>query len=537
MELCSGGFEPMLDYVQNPVVHKGFVKDIANLADGYQYMSNIEDLGAGILVIDFKIPSDYRPDDIRKAFESSEELKRASTPAKRLGYNVPSIRHLGGDGCYFTVVQARPQLEDLYRLLVFSYDEASSTYFHQRICQRIDASIQKMRIMESDEQRARFLRSPIASKQIPQMDGYKWAMWYGAINRRVVAYTVLKELGITVPSETMKIKKGLVVEVVSTDVVTRDYPVVFVDDNPEMPHCVLYSHAYALRDLVYGAPWNMGESIGFRCYQKSEKTVFKPDFHIRGAPLGLPYAPPEPLDTSRPAYPKTIEVRKTVVWNTNVDVMLVADPRGRQDVIAASEALTDQYNLAGFWPVTWRTLAIYLAAPEIQNIPLNYLAHYTLADAVTVHYERFAEIVELWTSIRKHYDDTKTETQDIALPRINTVFRTPTDDSKYVLVDKRVLNSLLQLHKSLFQHGVRLPPRRAAPVARSDVSDVGPPPDDPGRRPAKRPPKGKAKAKPQRAMETRQNGTAHPRSRRPPISASETEEIAGSGDDALYTFQ
>jgi hypothetical protein len=597
MDFCTPSFQRLLDYEEGDRHHprRGFVKSIGNLADAYEFLCNVADLGAGVMVVDFNLPKELSIAHFREVFRESAILRRLSTPAKNLGYNVESIQHLGGDGCYFGVLQCTVDLAEQFRLIICSHDVKSANNFHSVICKIVDKQIEKCPPGDIREL-ANIMHTPVVIRDIIQkLPAHRSAMNDSNMNRRIIAATIFKELGIPIQTETVRISEASTASAISMDRVTHDFKCVFLAEEIEEGKRVgiLYSHAFRVDDLICGAPWCINISAGFRTYEKNIELTRPDNFSLRGAPMGAPFIALQEQDQLSHApnirdYNQLEEIRKKVLWNTDLDVLLTADHRLRQEYNTAIHATETVYHLRDNRVKTWKTVAMYMAAPDIQKIPLDRLLNFSTGPAVTVHYENFMEIMDMWVSIRKYYHHLQKEDTAIDLPDLASIFRTQTKGGKYVSIDKGILGKLLKLHESMLldlqpkahppgpsnrvtpqnyhirangigmtRHdgGTKRPPAQTKATTRRDSvqdqipGDVAPPLDD---RPvpssyynSKKPTKSNGTTK-TRTMKDPRLGpppSTKPKQKTRPkrsqyISASGSEsDIHGSGDDALYSLR
>jgi hypothetical protein len=549
MDLCTPDFHSMFNYFEGDKYdpRSGYTKLIVNLADAFEFLCNVEDMGAGVMLVDFNLPRDRGHDHIGTVFRESKELQRLSTPAKNLGYKVESLGHLGGDGCYFGVIQCGADLENQYRLIIFSYDQRSATRFHVEVCDLIEGAIVKQ---ESEtEDLASRMRRPVQSNQIAtKMRAYLNAIYFSNLNRRIIAATILRELHIPIETETIRISDTYSVVAITADGVSEEYLTTFLEESTMEKRARLYSSAYRIDDLINGAPWCLGESIGFRTYERTISIPRPTHLQIHGAPMGPPFDYGCDAnggiyrDSNSKEEEKLAEVRRKVLWNTNIDVLLVADYRKRMDTHAALNILDSTYYLRDNRFRTWRTIIMYLAHPEIQKIPLPLLLKFSTGSTVTVHYEKFREIMDMWMIVRQYYDSIQAEDADIKLPPLKNLFQSQSADKKYASIDKTTFESLLNIHRlvqSQTQTQTQIPNPVPPPIhvgngiangpashlrfqSQSQSQSQNPPPDD------------RHKA----------NGIANGGKRRKPArrrtsmaSTSESEmDVHGSGDEALYNF-
>lgn len=599
MDFCTPAFQRLLDYEESDKHYprRGFTKSIGNLADTFEFLCNVEDLGAGVMIVDFNLPKESNVAHLREVFHQSALLRRLSTPAKNLGYNVESIQHLGGNGCYFGILHCTVDLVEQFRLIIYSYDAKSANNFHNVICKIVDKQIAKCP-PDDIRELANIMQTPVLMRDIiDTLPAHKKAMNDSNMNRRIIAATIFKELGIPIQTEMIRISDTITAPAISMDRVTHDYKCVFLTEEIEDGKRVgfLYSHAYRMDDFINGAPWCISISAGFRAYEKNIELTRPDNFSLRGAPMGAPFYPPqEQIHLSRSSnihgYNQLEEIRKKVLWNTDLDVLLVADHRLRQEYNAANHAVETIYHLRDNRVKTWRTIVMYISAPDIQKIPLHCLLNYSTNLAVTVHYENFMELMDMWVSVRKYYDHIQMEDSAIDLPELAAVFRMQTKGGKYVSIDKAVLGKLLKLHESMLlelrqklpsptpvaytppqnshtkvkangmvsYNGIpKRPPTQAKSAPRRSSmqdhipTDVAPPLDDrPTPAPSsyynsKKPSKSNGTTKTRTMKDTRLSHSPSAKTKqktRPRrsqfVSASESEsDIHGSGDDALYSLR
>lgn len=513
----------MLDFRENSEgIAKGYVKTIENLADAQEFVSNVHDMGMGIMLINLVLSEDYDVRQIRKRIATNKRIHRICTPASLLGFGLPSIDHLGGDGCYVGIIESGAGLKNEYRLIIASYDAFAASKFNECICRIIDK--QATRFKKRGKNPEELLTAKIHSGGIAENHDYQRAIRYGRINRRAIAAHVLGELDIRVSTEKMKLGNDKTITVISNDSVTLDYPTVFIekmDDGRSLLHC----HAYRLGDIYSGAPWCIHEPTGFNCYSSDEKDV---PMGIQNkwiaAPLGNKKTLPQHVDKKLRDDEISRIIRKKALWNIDIDIMLICDPKDCFHPERATNTLETQFHLRDFRRTTWRTEIIFFATPRIQEISIEKLLFYTITDAVTLHYMRYMQVVQMWCMIRNKYEQKQKSPSSGNLPCITEIFHEESSNKKYISVSKKILKSLLKEFEVCFGDAEQVV---HPPSAIPSPSNTSPPPDDP--KPmassASRP-KAKSKRPAKDKVIKKEND----------VSESSDGCALLSGDDNFYTF-
>lgn len=470
-------FSPGSDYVPST----GYVKAIRTMGDVFDYLSNVRDMGAGMLVVDINLPEKYTREYISNVFRENKHYRRMSARAGELGHGIDSMTHLGGDGCYFAMLHGGGDLEDKYKLVVLSYDEQSSERFRDvinlavntRIAERRDGSWVNLNVD---------LRKIIYDKRHKV---YENAIQRGVDNRRILCASILRGLNIDVPVDKVRLDNGSSEPAVITQYLSgRDYPCTFLEEGTEEDGVTkvvrLYSRAFSSLDLLLGAPWCLGYALGFHCYERTNKVTLEDVSMPLGMPMGSfpPMGEIVPHDRIRDSMRSHItqdlteNIQSKITWSTNLDVMMVATPGSEAEIVRSVNDLEDSYGIRTVRCKVWRTIAMCMSCPTIYNIPLDVLLKYTIGPSVTIHYERFIEITTMWTAIRDHYETRRKIPTIEELPPMSKFFADHgghTQDGKYVSVAKIHLDKLLTQFKMI--QSVAPPPPSSQPQLRS------PPPD------------------------------------------------------------
>lgn len=464
MDPISRGIERMSDYAPGTdyIPQTGYTKRIITLGDVYEYLSNVFDMGAGVMTIDVTLPEGLTKENIMRIFKKGPVCREVASSPSDISYNALSIGHLGGDECFFAMVHCGADAKDKYRLIVSSYDEHSARVFREDIC----ASVQ--RALSSNINRKEVLCKPVDMRTIlNSMVSYKNAIANGLLNRRAVAAAILRELGIRVATERAVLAGGASMDVVTNDAYTWDHQCTFLSD--EHGGVRLYCRAYHSDELLIGAPWCASKEVGFYSYERTPRVNVGDVPVPHGMPMGA--TAPDYALRARTCQPDIAEqIRAKITWNTDLDVLLVVDPGDEVEYTSARNALEDTYNVRTMRNYLWRTVAMYMAPPTIYKIPLDAIVHYTQQSTVTLHYEQFRLITDMWVTVRDYYHHKRILPPQAALPPMAKFFveRAQTEDGKYVSVEKVHLVALIKQHRmAAAQSAERERPLRPPPAQSS----------------------------------------------------------------------
>lgn len=422
-------FQRMLNYMElpeKPPIH--YVKMIKCVRDVAEYLREVQDMGCGISVFNLEIPKDSSIDAIIEKFRTSKVIRRTATPVTRFSKEDPdfkslcSIEHIGEKNCHFGIYHCGGDEHDKYRLLVCSYDITSSMNFNNRITRQLERSFRKA---QSEQQllKTECLKVPV--EHLMKTTEYRQAIFRGYLNRRIIAAIIFKELGIAFGAEDVVdelLTKKKLVSVRVSDVI-ENYETVCLRQKDM--YAQFYCHCYKTSELQNGAPWFRYPHKGYYSFYQSRLNiadlkdmmakkqnggpsangggethlnVFVPD----GAPLGIPrnFVPTsESINTNI-----VRDIDKRVHWNSEMSIMMFADPKLFMPSENSFKELEEAYNLGIRRFHLWKTLAMFVSPPDQNNLSLRVQVKFSTQKQLKVSYKMFREINHMYISIVNYWD-------------------------------------------------------------------------------------------------------------------------------------